>query len=74
MLGLIILSPCMHKKYRNRWIVCFSRNAERIVVRSFALKYDARQAVLRFKQLAPQGSAYIVDSRNVLAMKALGLM
>lgn len=74
MLGLILLFSHMHKKYRNRWIVCFNRDCERKIVRSFVLKYDARQAVLRYKQVEPQGSAYIVDSRNTKVMKTLGLM
>jgi hypothetical protein len=29
---------------------------------------------LRYKQVEPQGSAYIVDSRNTQVMKTLGLM
>lgn len=64
----------MLKKYRHRWIVCFQKaTSERAVVRSFVLKYDARKAVQRYQQHEPQGHAVIVDSRNLVAMKHLGL-
>lgn len=74
MLGLLVVKLLMFKRYRHRWLVCFQRReSERAVIRSFVLKYDARQAVQRWKQHAPQGTAYIVDSRNSLVMKTLGL-
>lgn len=67
------MSP-MCKKYRHRWIVCFQKHlSQRAVIRRFVLKYDARQAVERYKQQQPQGQAMIVDSRNAIAMKSLGL-
>ena len=74
MLGLLVSMSPMCKKYRHRWIVCFQKHeSQRAVIRRFVLKYDARQAVQRYKQQQPQGQAVIVDSRNTVAMKSLGL-
>lgn len=74
MLGLLVSMSPMCKKYRHRWIVCFQKHlSQRAVIRRFVLKYDARQAVERYKQQQPQGQAMIVDSRNAVAMKSLGL-
>ena len=74
MLGLLVSMSPMCKKYRHRWIVCFQKHlSQRAVIRRFVLKYDARQAVERYKQQQPQGQAMIVDSRNAIAMKSLGL-
>tara|TARA_R110000868_G_scaffold9620_6_gene47561 strand:- start:1664 stop:1891 length:228 start_codon:yes stop_codon:yes gene_type:complete len=74
MLGLLVVKLLMFKKYRHCWLVCVQRReSQRVVIRSFVLKYDARQTLQRWKQHAPHVTAYIVDSRNSQAMKTLGL-